>query len=398
MNNSFLKFYKTLSEAIVTENPTVTTMPYTGFVQQKPNETFTQITNSDFDIVFVGGYSAELVNGCGEIIRDVTSYFYFDSFTDTNGIKQIAFEFGMLNTDYYSQILYIKLTDLVNSNIWYSAPITINNKKNSIRIDYWSTKNVNGTAYDIAPFKTSIRLSDCYKTDVSDENTNKLYTTTNGLNVAYRRTTTLYDDYIFESVDEFTYRRLNSLFNLPFVYFDGKRVVLKEIKKEPRQGDTNKFKVTLTVNPQPETFNWSFQLFEGVALTQLEPPHNSSYTLANFLTLMGGTSGQFIATFDKLLTEPSDVFYRDVVFKVYKDGNLWKTVTQCAFFEYQLQFFIPDIFDDATNGVYSCTLEAIENFVGAETYNGILLGEWDFTIGDGYYNSTYYNSTKYTTD
>lgn len=387
MENSFLKFYKTLNEAIVTENPTVTKLPYSGFVQQKTNETFCQITNSDFDIVFVGGYTAELVNGCGDVIRDITDYFYFDSFTDNNGIKQIAFEVGMLNTNYYSQILYIKLTDLVNSNIWYSAPITITNKENSIRIDYWSTKAINGTAYDIAPFKQSIRLSDCYKTDVSDEVSAKQYTVTSGNIVAYRRTTTLFDDYVFESCNEFTYRRLNAIFNNDYTYIDGKRVVLKEIKKEAREGDSNKFKVTLTVNPYEEVFNWSFQIFEGVSLTQLVPSNNSFYTLADFITEMGNTSGQFIAIYDKLLTELSDFYVRAGVFKIYKDDVLWKTINEITFFEYQLQFAIPNIFTDAENGVYTCTLEPIDNFSGAENYSGIVYGQWVFTIADGEFDS-----------
>ena len=392
MNNSFLKFYKTLAEAIVTENPTVTTMPYTGFVQQKPNETFTQITNSDFDIVFVGGYSAELVNGCGEVIRDITNYFYFDSFTDNKGIKQIAFEFGMLNTDYYSQILYIKLTDTVNNNIWYSAPITINNKKNSIRIDYWSTKNVNGTPYDIAPFKTSIRLSDCYKTDVSDENNGKFYIPTDNNIVSYRRTTTLYDDYIFESVDEFTYRRLNSLFNLPFVYFDGKRVVLKEIKKEPRQGDTNKFKVTLTVNPQPETFNWSFQLFEGLSVVSYFVPKNIIFTQSDDPSSGGSMSLEF----NRIVQVNSGY-----------NAELWKDGVKIE--EYQLVSedtnFINFQFSNSfigfglpANGDYSIVIPNGAIYSGSEVFSGIAYNEWRFTVADGYYNSTYYNSTKYLTD
>lgn len=392
MENNFLKFYKTLPEAIVTENPTVTKLPYTGFVQQKTNETFCQITNSDFDIVFVGGYTAELINGCGDVIRDITDYFYFDSFTDNNGIKQIAFEFGMLSTNYYSQILYIKLTDTVNGNIWYSAPITINNKENSIRIDYWSTKSVNGTAYDIMPFKQSIRLSDCYKNDVSDENSAKQYTVTTGNIVAYRRTTTLYNEYIFESLDEFTYRRLNAIFNNDYVYLDGHRVVLKEIKKETREGDTNKFKVTITVNPYEDIFNWGFQLFEGIDVITYFVPKNAIFTQGSDPS----SGGQMYVEFNRTINVETETYAQ-----LWKDGVMIEealiggdnsTIADFWFINSFIGSGLPE------NGHYSIVIPANKITSGSEVFGGVVYDEWRFTIGDGDWLNTDWNNDDWFTN
>ena len=58
---SFLKFYKTLNEAIVNEMPPITELPEARFIQQLPNETFKQITNCDTGVGFIGGMTAELV-------------------------------------------------------------------------------------------------------------------------------------------------------------------------------------------------------------------------------------------------------------------------------------------------------------------------------------------------
>jgi len=52
---SFIKLYTNFADAILNENPPISNLNYQGFIPQRTDETFVQESNSDVDIVFVGG-------------------------------------------------------------------------------------------------------------------------------------------------------------------------------------------------------------------------------------------------------------------------------------------------------------------------------------------------------
>ena len=68
-------------------------MQYNGFIVQKPNETFLQITAGETSIAFVGGIQVDLIDGCGDLVTNIDSNFYYEGFVDSSGVNQIAFEF-----------------------------------------------------------------------------------------------------------------------------------------------------------------------------------------------------------------------------------------------------------------------------------------------------------------
>jgi len=135
------------------DNPDVAHLLYDGFIQQLPTETFLQTTNLTDGIAFAGGIQVDLIDGCQNIVRNIDNNFAYTSFIDQNGKPQINFEFGSILVNFYNKPLYLKITDLINGNIYYSNSFLINNNKLSTRFDYYN----NGELY-----KKSIRISNCY--------------------------------------------------------------------------------------------------------------------------------------------------------------------------------------------------------------------------------------------
>jgi len=127
MDYSFIKFYKSLSEAVQNENQPIvdSSLMYTGFLAVPTKKTISQITNSDTNISFVGDIQVDLVDSCGEVILNVDNNFYHNSFQDANGIFQINWEFGYVNQDFYTKPLHIKITDTSNQNVWFSNAILV---------------------------------------------------------------------------------------------------------------------------------------------------------------------------------------------------------------------------------------------------------------------------------
>lgn len=109
MDYSFLRLKDNFKDAFkVSENPTYE-IEYVGQVHLVPNETYLQITNSDIDISFTN-LKVEIVDYCNNVLENVTDRVFWQSFTDSNGIRQIVWEY--INTvDYYScellSVLYL---------------------------------------------------------------------------------------------------------------------------------------------------------------------------------------------------------------------------------------------------------------------------------------------------
>ena len=273
-DNSFLRFTKNnFAAAKNSDNPNIVTIPYNGFVVLFPNETICQITNSPTDITFVGGITVDLVDNNENVVSNITSSFYYSTFTDKLGIKQIAFEFGNLNQDFGATILYVRITDNTNLNKWYSNNLilTYSQYKKTTRFDYWSNSELNGIAYDIAPFKQSVRLSGCYYHTPVNENNVSQYTKYSGKQANYRSITTYLKKYLIDSIDLFTNDRLYSLFEHPFIYIDTERVQISNYSVNERLGDSNLLTADFVANPQDEALVFVYQLYQYFNLITFSP-------------------------------------------------------------------------------------------------------------------------------
>lgn len=372
------------------ENPNVATLIYDGFIMQLPNETFTQRSNNDDGIAFAGGISVDLIDKCGNLVQNIDSNFYYTSFVDDNGVNQIEFEFGMIGQNYFTMPLYLRITDQINGNIYYSNGFLVTDyyKDLSTRFDY---KNANDTIVK------SIRIANCFH----DTQVNKLdlknYTTTRGFQTSYRQVTTYLQKYTITTLDFFANNRLVDLFSHSVIYINSMRCSVSDYKTEDRKGETNVMSAEFTINPLNEIYNWSYQIYQPIQINALELANNSIWTKTNFDYRVGTLlNGCFLIQFDKTLNDA----YTDkaINWKIYKNGVLLRELTTAFFLDFSFKISLGLDLSDFTNGTYSLVVNPIQNLSGVENWNGIALNEWNFTIADGQYSNTDYDNSQYLTN
>lgn len=361
------------------DNANVASLLYDGFIQQLPAETFVQTTNLENGIAFAGGIQIDLIDGYQNLIQNIDANFAYTSFIDTNGNPQITFEFGNIGVNFYNKPLYLKITDLINSNIYYSNSFLINNNKLSTRFDYFN----NGDTY-----KKSVRIANCYYQTPVNNLDFKSYTTTSGQQVSYRQVTTYLQKFNIDNLDFFLNDRLYDLFSHSIIYVNSNRSSISDFKPTERISDTNFLTAEFTINKYNQIYNWSYQIIQSLAIIGLDLPNNTFITYTNFQN--------YITTF--LNNQLSILFNKDlglysltVNCKIFKDDALFRTTTYAQAFGNYLYVDLGADITDFTNGEYNIVIEPIPNLAGTETWQGISFGNWIFTIADGEYDPTEYD-------
>ncbi len=373
-----IKLFKNdFNKAKVNANPSVATLVYNGFIQQLPTETFFCFAK---DISFAGGIQVDLIDCIGNVVQNIDNNFYY---SEVN--TDIYFEFGNIGTNYYTKPLFLKITDLINDNIYYS--------NNFIITDYYAHLS---SRFD---FKNkadndmqSIRIANCYHQDIEDKNEFSEYTQTNGKLVRYKNVTTDLNRYNIDAVDFSLGRWLNKLFNYDLIYLNGERVIVSEYKQGKRSGDTNYLNSDFLVNPQGTYYNWVYQLYEGLEVIETNPFESG----AIFTLPSSETNNNLVVLFNKNITDYSGTAY----IKRHSDGTTlpigFDTFSDnfVRFFDLNLDGQMEDLPD--ANGEWSIIIDG-QAKAGNDVWNGFAFGEWTFTISDAFYNSTYYNDNNYLT-
>jgi hypothetical protein len=280
----------------------------------------------------------------------------------------------MIGQDFYTLPLHIKLTDVVNGNIWYSNSfcVTDYNSNISSRFDYYNETDT---------YKRSIRLANCYDHSSQNELSSKQYTTSYGNRVNYKNITTYLRKYLIDSLDFFVNDRLPELFNYNNLFVNTQRVSISDLKTDERKGDTNLLNAEFVVNPQNDFYNWNFQIYEGLQVIERIPIHQSS---------ISSTDGLFSLTFNKELS-----FLSGLVVELYKDGVLIGTPSITTF-ENNITFFFSGI--TFTNGNYSIVVPSGFIYNGNEFFGGYAFNEWTFTIADAEFDGTEFDNTEFLTN
>jgi hypothetical protein len=360
-------------------DPNIATLLYGGFIVQKPSETFLQISASNTDIAFAGGIQVDLIDCNGLVIRNIDANFFYEGFVDASGINQIAFEFGNIGVDYWTKQLYLKITDLVNNNVYYSNGFLITNYKTelSTRFDYFNQTKIYNISYDLAPYKQSVRFMDCYDHTPVNTREVKQYTNSNGTQVNYRSITTFLRQYYFNALDYFINDRLEVLFSHSVVYCNSERVTVSDFGIEERKGDSNWFNGEFTINKQGQTYTPEYQIYEGLEVVSRLPLHLGVYTVDNLSAIK--------LTFNKNIS-----LVDGFIIKLYKGGVL-QTITPTT---YDVTDNLLEVTPDYTftNGSYSIVIEPNQVFSGAEFWQGFGANEWTFEVVDGEYDNTEYNN------
>ena len=372
------------------DSPNIATLIYDGFIMQLPNETFTQRTNIDNGIAFAGGITIDLINKCGNLVQNIDNNFYYTSFFDENGISQIEFEFGMIGVNYFTTPLYLRITDQINGNIYYSNGFLVTDYYANIstRFDY---KNANDTLVK------SIRIANCFKDTPQNKLELKSYTTTKGFQTSYRQIPTYLQKYTIETLDFFANDRLVDLFCHSVIYVNGMRCSVSDYKTEDRKGTTNILSAEFVVNPLNEIYNWNYQIFEGLEVINLLIENNSIWTKDSFdYNYTNILNSAFYIHFNKQTNYVLE--YIAIDFKIYKDNVLFSQYTTALGHSNIIQIPLTTTTTDYTNGVYKMVVAPISNVSGVENFKGIELNEWTFTIADGEFDSTEFDNTEFLTN
>ena len=342
---------------------------YNGFVQQLPNETFLQISNCESDIAFGGNLLIELIDICQQVVKilEVGENFFLNEFTDINGIKQIAYEFGNIGEDYYQELLFLRLTHTVSDNYWVSSGffITERLKRETTRFEYKNNGYFRGISYDNQPYFQTIRLA-CFKNDFDTKIDSETYTQISGAEITLRPIITPVDKYLFYTCDFFTYKRLVTLLNHDLIYIDAYKITNKPAPtKGDRIEDTNIFDARFEANPSDDFRAFQYQIYQPLAPITLDPINNSS---------MNSTTGLFSIGFNKTIS-----IGPGTTAKLYENGTLVSTITPTAATNILSLDFSSHAFINTT---YSIVIDPNSIFHSLEYWAGFAFGDWQFAIAE----------------
>jgi hypothetical protein len=367
---SFIRLEPNFNDAKYLRASTATTIFYNGQIILCPNQVYLQTTNTKLGIAFDGNFKVTIIDCNENELQNITSKVAINERT-INGLPQIDFEIANIGADYYSKNVYLKFEHTVSNYVWYSNPLQITNyfDATSSRFDY---KNANDTYYQSITLKCFFSVNDA-------ESTSSEYVTYQGKKVTSRLITTELEQYFFDSIDNFTYRRLNNLLSRNIVYINGNRITNKQtLPSKARAGDTNifnlDFKVAIDYN---DIFVEELQIFDAFELVTIIP--SGDYTLANVGSIIQGIFNRVVTVGIGELT-------------VFKDTVLFATFDQTEITITNNEIEMP--ISLISNGVYYINITP-ELFISSfgEVYQGITnTTDWTFTISDGEFDNTEFNN------
>lgn len=236
---SFIRLEPNFNDAKNLRASSAATIFYNGQIILRPNETYLQTTNTKLGIAFDGNYEVTIIDCDDNELQDITNKVTINERL-INGLPQIDFTITEIDQDYYAKNVFLKFKHTVSDYVWYSNPLNITNYFDSVssRFDY---KNATDTYYQSIVLK-------CYFSVNDAESNSSEYTTYEGKKITSRLITTEYEQYIFDNIDNFTFRRLNYLLSRNIVYINGYRITNKQtLSSKNRAGDTNIFSLDFKV-------------------------------------------------------------------------------------------------------------------------------------------------------
>lgn len=369
MDNSFLRFVKNdFAKAKLNENFLNTGIVNDRFIQMLPNDVFEQITNSSEDIAFGGNLTAELID-CSENVKftlELGLNLFINEFTDINGIRQIAFAFGLIGRDFGATKIFLRLKHNVSDKIWYSSPFYITNflKEDTTFFQYKNESYFRGISYDVENIYQTIRLA-CFDNDIDAQIDDSEYIELSGNRISYRTTITEINKGLFKYCNNFNFKRAVTLFNHDFIYINGFRCNDKpKLKKGDRLDTSNFFQLSYEYNPTEEFKAVEYQIFRGLEVINREPIDGS---------VLDTTDGLFSLTFNKEIN-----LVAGINVKLYENGILVSTKTPTKLFN-----ILNVNFSDYTfsNKRYDLVIEANKIYSNANEYFlGYNYGQWKFNI------------------
>jgi hypothetical protein len=319
-------------------------------------------------------FTAELIDCCGNVLKDITSNVFYTAFTDINGVAQLAFEIFPIQEDFYFKTCFLRLSFPDFETTLYSNGfhVTAEDENKTFRLDYKNIGYYQGISYDQVEVYQSIRLFGYFnQPSTKDEVT--IYTQLNGQVRRSRPIQGIEYKYNIDLIDTFTFERLANCLNSQIVYLNGKRFTdVDNVQADERQGKSNLFSTSFKGQfNYKDTYSEENQIAPIFNYVTLQP-------LGNYVIDEKPTS--YIATFNYFIESVDYV-------------KIWNfdtdTLIEDLAFSYSLET-IEENLPDLPLGKYYITFKAtsIWNEVLEVTDKNI----WNFTIQNADYSSTHYTN------
>lgn len=393
MDYSFLKLYNSIDEALNDDLFKDRQLYYYIPVQLSPNEAYSQKTNYEGGISFQNNFTIEIVDSCGSVLKDITSNVFIEEFTDAVGLNQCKIEIININEDFYGRAVFIRFTNNVGNDVYYTRPVKITNKdiEKTFRFDYKDNTNSVGLSYENSNFEQSIRLNCKFKDFNNKSDVSDYRQASTGLTISGLEQMSLAQDFMSEQMDTFTFVRLQKLLFHSIIYMDGVRVTNKPILEQGgRIGQSNLMKVSFTAfKNELDKKDYEYQIFAGLVIEDYVPignytfsslPNSFNIEFNSNIVLGSGTIKLYNSESDLIYTFTSDdfnIFSQSVT----SDSILESLITENGTYYFTIDsgLFISEAFGLPFEGISDSTT-------------------WTFTVSDGDYSATDYNNEDYLTD
>lgn len=387
---SFIRLRDNFSDAKDLGESPMAIINYDTQIKLCKGETYLQISNSPTSIVFNDNYEVYLVDCSGLEVEDITSNVFITEFFDSNGIKQIAWEY-ICNSEYYYKPLSFRFRNTVNNDIWYSnlVNITEDGKHLTTRFDFKHFENHYGTQYERANYYQSIRLTTFYRNPINESTREEYYEVTTSNFAAQRNQDKKKRRYILDEFDNWTNERLDYASTCSNFYVDTVKMTSTTPNEfsEPEM-DSNIYEGEMILNPiWNDIYTFEYQIFEGFNLISVNP--FGTYTSATV-----GDEGRATFNITPILNTGTITLYDASDDSVVNSWN--QTDLSIDSNDLYLDILNASSLDNGT--YYIQFSDGLVSALGID-YAGISnKTTWEFTITSGQFNSEQFNNTQFLTD
>jgi hypothetical protein len=321
------------------------------------------------------GFTAELIDCSGNVLKDITSNVFYTAFTDINDIQQLAFEILPIQEDFYFKTCFLRLSFPDFETTLYSNGfhVTAEDENKTFRLDYKNIGYYQGISYDQVEVYQSIRLFGYFNQPTTKDEVT-IYTQLNGQVRRSRPIQAIEYKYNIDLIDTFTFERLANCLNSQIVYLNGKRFTdVDNVQADERHGKSNLFSTSFKGQ-----FNYKDTYSEE---NQIAPVFNyvSLYPLGNYA-----------------IAEKPDYYYSELNYEIESIDyvKIWSFDTDSLIqnlpYSISVGGFFEESLPDLPLGKYYITFKvtSIWNEVLEVTDKNI----WNFTIQNADYSSTHYTN------
>ena len=272
---SFLRLRDNFDDAKNLGESPLASINYNNQIRLSKGEVYFQISNSPTSIVFNDNYEVFLVDCNDTEIEDITESVFIEEFFDTNAIKQIRWEY-LCNSEHYSTELSFRFRNTLNDDVWYTnlVRITEYDKHLTTRFVYKHNCDLYGTQYGRSDYYQAIRLNAYYRNPINEDTRDEYHEITTNNTIGQRNIKKRKRRYLTPSINNWVAQRIDTMIISNELYVDcWKMTNTTPIEFIEPVLDSNISQSEFILNPDLSyrTFEYDYQIFEGLQLTNFNP-------------------------------------------------------------------------------------------------------------------------------